>query len=119
MHPRYGTPYRPTVILGVFTALVAGLLPIGEVAELINIGTLMAFIIICASVLVLRRRRPELPRAFRVPAVWAVAPIGIAFSLLLIAGLPWITMERFVVWMVIGLVVYFGYGIRHSRLARD
>ncbi len=119
VHPRYGTPYRPTVILGVFTALVAGLLPIGEVAELINIGTLMAFIIICASVLVLRRRRPELPRAFRVPAVWAVAPIGIAFSLLLIAGLPWITMERFVVWMVIGLAVYFGYGIRHSRLARD
>ena len=119
VHPRYGTPYRPTVILGVFTALVAGLLPIGEVAELINIGTLMAFIIICASVLVLRRRRPELPRAFRVPAVWAVAPIGIAFSLLLIAGLPWITMERFVVWMVIGLVVYFFYGIRHSRLARD
>ena len=119
VHPRYGTPYRPTVILGVFTALVAGLLPIGEVAELINIGTLMAFIIICASVLVLRRRRPELPRAFRVPAVWAVAPIGIAFSLLLIAGLPWITMERFVVWMVIGLAVYFFYGIRHSRLARD
>ena len=119
VHPRYGTPYRPTVILGVFTALVAGLLPIGEVAELINIGTLMAFIIICASVLILRRRRPELPRAFRVPAVWAVAPIGIAFSLLLIAGLPWITMERFVVWMVIGLAVYFGYGIRHSRLARD
>ena len=119
VHPRYGTPYRPTVILGVFTALVAGLLPIGEVAELINIGTLMAFIIICASVLVLRLRRPELPRAFRVPAVWAVAPIGIAFSLLLIAGLPWITMERFVVWMVIGLAVYFFYGIRHSRLARD
>ena len=119
VHPRYGTPYRPTVILGVFTALVAGLLPIGEVAELINIGTLMAFIIICASVLVLRRRRPGLPRAFRVPAVWAVAPIGIAFSLLLIAGLPRITMERFVVWMVIGLAVYFFYGIRHSRLARD
>ncbi len=132
VHPRYGTPARPTVILGVFTALVAGLLPIGEVAELVNIGTLSAFIVICASVLLLRVRRPQLERRFRAPALWLVAPLGIVFSLCLIVGwpwwidgrfhllggLPWITIERFIVWMALGLVIYFGYGLHHSKLAR-
>jgi APA family basic amino acid/polyamine antiporter len=118
VHPRYGTPARPTMILGVFTAIVAGLLPIGEVAELVNIGTLSAFILICASVMVLRVRKPDLKRNFRTPAVWIVAPLGILFSLALIYGLPWITFERFIIWMALGLVVYFAYGIRHSKLNR-
>ena len=118
VHPRYGTPARPTMILGVFTAVVAGLLPIGEVAELVNIGTLSAFILICASVLVLRIRKPDLERKFRTPAVWFVAPLGILFSLALIWGLPWITFERFAIWMVIGLIVYFTYSVRHSKLNR-
>ena len=117
VHPRYGTPHRPTLILGAVTALVAGLLPIGEVAELVNIGTLAAFVVICASIMVLRVRKPDLPRAFRTPWVPVVPIIGILFSLWLIWELPMITKERFVIWMVIGLGVYFGYGIRHSRLA--
>jgi APA family basic amino acid/polyamine antiporter len=117
VHPRYGTPARPTMILGVFTALVAGLLPIGEVAELVNIGTLSAFILICASVMTLRVRKPELERKFRTPWIWFTAPLGILFSLALIYGLPWITFQRFIIWMAIGLVVYFAYGIRHSKLA--
>ncbi len=115
--PRFGTPARPTLILGLFTAVVAGLLPIGEVAELVNIGTLSAFIIICAAVMLLRVRRPQLPRNFRTPAVWFTAPLGIVFSAVLIYGLPWITYERFVIWMALGCVIYFGYGIRHSKLA--
>jgi APA family basic amino acid/polyamine antiporter len=119
VHPRYGTPARPTMILGIFTAIVAGLLPIGEVAELVNIGTLSAFILICASVLVLRVRKPGLERKFRTPAVWLVAPLGILFSLALIWGLPWITFERFAIWMAIGLLVYFTYGVRHSKLNRQ
>ncbi|MDE3209366.1 MAG: amino acid permease [Pseudomonadota bacterium] len=133
IHPRYGTPARPTVILGVFTALVAGFLPIGEVAELVNIGTLAAFIIICGSVLLLRIRKPELERRFRSPALWLVAPAGIAFSLFLIIGWPWfsdgrlhllgglpmITIWRFVVWMGLGLVIYFSYGMWHSKLAQE
>ncbi|SEM47337.1 basic amino acid/polyamine antiporter, APA family [Luteibacter sp. UNCMF331Sha3.1] len=119
VHPRFGTPARPTMILGLFTAVVAGLLPIGEVAELVNIGTLSAFILICASVLVLRVRKPDLDRKFRTPAVWFVAPLGILFSLALIWGLPWITFERFAIWMAIGLIVYFTYGVRHSKLNRD
>ncbi|HEV7776915.1 MAG TPA: amino acid permease [Luteibacter sp.] len=118
VHPRYGTPARPTMILGVFTAIVAGLLPIGEVAELVNIGTLSAFILICASVMVLRVRKPELQRNFRTPAVWFTAPLGIVFSCVLIYGLPWITFERFAIWMALGLIVYFAYGIRHSKLGR-
>ncbi len=133
VHPKFGTPSRPTIILGVFTALVAGLLPIGEVAELVNIGTLSAFIVICASVLILRVRRPEVVRRFRVPAVWLVAPAGIVFSLFLIIGWPWwlnghftllgglpaITVYRFIAWMALGLVIYFFYGIRHSKLATE
>ncbi|WP_424680978.1 amino acid permease [Frateuria sp. YIM B11624] len=130
VHPKYGTPARPTMILGVFTALVAGFLPIGEVAELVNIGTLSAFIVICASVLILRVRKPELQRSFRTPALWLVAPAGMLFSLFLITGWPWITdgrlqflgglpavtIWRFVAWMVLGLAIYFLYGMRHSRL---
>lgn len=128
--PRFGTPARPTVILGMFTALVAGLLPIGEVAELVNIGTLSAFIIICSAVLVLRIRKPQLPRSFRMPWIAVLAPLGVAFSLLLIFGVPWldangwqrigglpvITFERFVIWMALGCLIYFGYGMRHSKL---
>lgn len=133
VHPKYGTPSRPTIILGVFTALVAGLLPIGEVAELVNIGTLSAFIVICAAILILRVRRPDIQRRFRMPAAWFFAPVGILFSLFLIigwpwwqdghltllGGLPWITIERFVIWMALGLVIYFLYGIRHSKLAQE
>ena len=116
-HPRYGTPYRPTLILGVVTAIAAGVLPIGDLAELVNIGTLSAFVVICASIIVLRRRRPELPRAFRTPWVPLIPLIGIGFSIWLISALPAITWLRFAVWMVIGLIVYFGYGIRRSNLA--
>jgi APA family basic amino acid/polyamine antiporter len=129
-HPRFGTPYRPTMLLGVFTALAAGLLPIRELAKLINIGTLSAFIVICASVLILRIRKPDLERRFRTPMLWLLAPVGILFSLCLIIGWPWIsqgrfhliggldavTIWRFVIWMLIGFVIYFGYGIRHSSL---
>ena len=118
VHPRYGTPYRPTLILGVVTGLAAGALPIGELAELVNIGTLCAFIVICASIIVLRRTRPDVPRAFRTPLVPLIPVIGILFSAWLVSKLPWITWERFGIWMVIGLFVYFGYGIRHSLLAK-
>jgi APA family basic amino acid/polyamine antiporter len=118
-HPTFGTPYRPTIILSIGTALAAGVFPISEVAELVNIGTLSAFIVICASVVLLRRKRPDLQRQFRVPFVYLVALIGICACIALIAGLPVPTYERFVIWLVIGLVIYFLYGIRNSVLARE
>ena len=117
-HPKYGTPYRPTLLLGVLTGIAAGALPIGELAELVNIGVLAAFIVICGSILVLRYKRPDLPRAFRTPWVPFIPLLGIVFSIWLIWGLPWQTYERFGIWMPIGLVVYFGYGMRHSQLNR-
>ena len=117
VHPQYGTPYRPTLILGVVTALAAGALPIGELAELVNIGTLSAFIVICASILLLRHRQSELPRTFRTPWVPFTPLVGIGFSIWLVSQLPWVTWERFLIWMALGLIVYFSYGIRRSKLA--
>ncbi|TXH32100.1 MAG: amino acid permease, partial [Rhodospirillaceae bacterium] len=108
-----------TIILGIGTALAAGIFPISEVAELVNIGTLSAFIVICASVVILRWKRPDLQRQFRVPLVYLVALIGICACIALIAGLPVPTYERFVIWLAIGLVIYFLYGIRNSALARE
>ncbi|HEY6892916.1 MAG TPA: amino acid permease [Rhodanobacteraceae bacterium] len=116
VHPTYGTPHRPTIALGVFTAVVAGLFPLGEVAKLVNIGVLSAFIVICASVILLRVRKPDLPRAFRTPLVPLVPLIGIGFSIWLLSELALITWMVFVVWVAIGLLVYFAYGIRHSKL---
>ncbi len=117
VHPRYGTPHRPTIALGLFTALVAGFFPLGEVAKLVNIGVLSAFIVICAAVLLLRRRKPELPRAFRTPWVPLIPLVGIGFSIWLLSELAAITWMVFLAWVGLGLLVYFGYGRRHSKLA--
>lgn len=118
VHPKNGTPYRPTLLLGALTAIAAGLLPIGDLATLVNVGALSAFVVICSAILVLRYRQPDLPRAFRTPWVPFVPLIGIGFSIWLLSMLPWHTWERFLIWMGLGLLVYFGYGIRHSKLAK-
>lgn len=119
VHPTYGTPHRTTLALGVFTALVAGLFPLDEVAKLVNIGVLSAFVVICSAVLLLRRRKPDLPRAFRTPWVPVIPVVGILFSIWLLTELAALTWLVFLAWVAIGLVVYFAYGIRHSRLARE
>jgi len=119
VHPRFGTPHRPTIALGIFTALVAGLFPLDEVAKLVNIGVLSAFIVICTSIIVLRIRKPHLQRSFRTPFVPLVPLIGIAFSIWLLAELSLLTWQVFLIWVGLGLVVYFGYGIRHSKLAQQ
>ncbi|MBZ5753212.1 amino acid permease [Metabacillus rhizolycopersici] len=119
LHTKYKTPYRPTLIIGVITALVSGFTPISEVAELVNIGTLAAFIIICSSIMVLRRKRPDLERKFRTPFVPVVPLIGIGFSIYLIISLPEITWIRFGIWMIAGFLIYLLYGKRKSKLAKD
>ena len=117
VHPRFRTPYRPTLIAGGLTALVAAFYPIKQVAELVNIGTLSAFIIICFSVIVLRRTRPDVPRTFRTPLVPWIPLAGIGFSVWLLSKLPAVAWDRFAIWMALGLLVYFLYGRRHSLLA--
>jgi basic amino acid/polyamine antiporter, APA family len=116
--PVHHAPTRITWILGVASALIAGFLPIGEAAELTNIGILLAFVVVCIAVIVLRYRRPDLPRSFRCPGMPVVPAIGVVFSLWLISFLAWETWLRFALWFLIGGVVYFAYGIRRSKLAR-
>ncbi|MFI1971804.1 amino acid permease [Streptomyces cinnamoneus] len=116
-HPTRHVPTRVTWIVGFASAAIAGLVPIGEAAELTNIGILLAFAVVCTAVIVLRYRRPDLPRSFRCPWVPVVPGLGVVASIWLITYLAWQTWVRFAVWFVIGLVVYFAYSYRHSELA--
>lgn len=117
-HPVRKVPTRVTWIVGIGAAILAGLLPINTVAELTNIGILMAFIVVSISVIVLRYTRPDEHREFRLPLMPVVPIVGIGFSIYLIWSLPWETWVRFVSWLVVGLVIYFGYSRTHSKLAQ-
>lgn len=116
VHRRFQTPWLATILTGSLATVIAGLFPIGLLGELVSIGTLLAFAIVCAGTLVLRIREPEIRRPFRTPAIWVVAPAGVLMCLWLMYGLPKDTWARLIVWMAIGFVIYFGYGRRHSRL---
>ncbi|MGN6333392.1 MAG: amino acid permease [Motilibacteraceae bacterium] len=115
---RNAAPHRPTWIIGVVSALIAGFVPIGDAAELTNIGILLAFIVVSASVIVLRYRSPEIPRTFKTPLMPVLPLVGIAFSIWLISKLDPITWIRFAVWFVLGCLVYGLYGYRRSKLGQ-
>jgi basic amino acid/polyamine antiporter, APA family len=116
VHPRFRTPWITSMVTGVLVAAFSAIFSVREAGSLCSIGTLLAFVIVSIGILVLRVRHPELKPAFRTPAAWVVAPLGAASAIYLMISLPWITWERLLVWLVIGLIIYFSYGIRHSKL---
>jgi APA family basic amino acid/polyamine antiporter len=117
IHPKFRTPWITQILLGVLVAIPAGFLSVREAASLVSIGTLLAFVIVCSAIMVLRVREPNLKRPFKTPLVWFTAPAGILSCLYLMQALPWRTWERLFIWLAIGLVIYFAYGRKHSKLA--
>jgi APA family basic amino acid/polyamine antiporter len=118
IHPKYGTPFFTTWLVGLFFGLIGALVPLNVLAELINIGTLAAFSMVSIAVLILRKTHPHLPRAFRCPGVPVVPVLAVASCLFLMLNLKAVTWIAFAIWLTIGLAIYFGYSIRHSLLGR-
>ncbi|HUR22064.1 MAG TPA: amino acid permease, partial [Vicinamibacterales bacterium] len=118
-HPKYRTPYKSNMLFFVFTALFAAFIPGDIVGEMTSIGTLFAFMLVCAGVWIMRVRRPDLVRGFTVPALPVVAILGIVVCGAMIYGLGWTNWLRLAGWLVIGLVFYFGYGKHHSKLGQE
>ncbi|HZY58131.1 MAG TPA: amino acid permease, partial [Candidatus Binataceae bacterium] len=117
VHPRFRTPHIPTIATGIAVGLTAALLPIEEIAELTNIGTLFAFVLVCIGIWILRHADPERKRPFKAPLVPLVPILGVVFCGYLMSVLPALTWMRFFVWLGVGLVIYFIYGRYHSRVS--
>jgi basic amino acid/polyamine antiporter, APA family len=118
VHPKFRTPWLTTIFTGLVVAIFSALFTVREAGSLVSIGTLLAFVIVSIGVLVLRVREPNLPRRFKTPCVWLVAPLGAFSALYLMWFLPWRTWERLIFWFVLGIIIYFLYGIRRSNLAK-
>jgi APA family basic amino acid/polyamine antiporter len=119
IHPRFQTPWKSTILTGLFVGTLAALLPLNVLAELVNIGTLLAFLMVCAAVLIMRKTNPDAERPFKVPFMPVTPILGIVTCLILMLSLPWENWARLVIWLGIGFAIYFSYGVRHSALARQ
>ncbi len=117
VHPKFKTPYVPTIITGLFSALIAGVLPIGLLGELVSIGTLLAFVIVCFSIIILRKSNPDIPRPFKTPFVPWVPIAGIVICLSQMIALPFDTWMRLFIWMALGLLIYIFYSKKNSKLS--
>lgn len=116
LHKTYHTPHVATKVTATFVAVCAGLMPMSLVGELVSIGTLLAFVLVCIGVVILRKTHPEIKRPFKTPAHWLVAPLGAAACLWVMSGLPLDTWLRMIIWLAIGFAIYFAYSIKHSKL---
>jgi APA family basic amino acid/polyamine antiporter len=119
VHPQFKTPYFSQILTGILSVILAGVLPISTLGELVSIGTLLAFVIVCVSIIVLRKTRPDLPRPFKTPLVPLVPILGIFFCLLQMVFLAGDTWLRLVIWMAVGIIIYFLYSRKHSKVRKD
>jgi basic amino acid/polyamine antiporter, APA family len=119
IHPKFRTPYKNTILVGLIAAIIGSITPINIIGEMVNIGTIFAFIIVCISIMVLRKTNPEQLRPFRTPWVPLVPILGILFNGYMMYKLGWVNWARLIIWLVIGLVVYFGYSRHHSRVQKN
>jgi basic amino acid/polyamine antiporter, APA family len=119
IHPKYRTPWKNTMLVGLIAAIVGSVTPIDDIGKMVNIGTLLAFVIVCIAIMILRKTNPSQARPFRTPWVPFVPIMGILFNGYMMYKLGWLNWARLIVWLIIGLCVYFGYGRHHSRLTGD
>jgi APA family basic amino acid/polyamine antiporter len=117
IHPKFRTPYKNTIAVGLLAAIVGSVIPIDDIGRMVNIGTLLAFVIVCIAVMVLRSTNPDQPRPFRTPLVPVVPVLGILFNGYMMYKLGWINWARLIIWLIIGLVIYFTYSRHHSRIS--
>jgi basic amino acid/polyamine antiporter, APA family len=116
VHKKYRTPYKNTILVGLLAAIVGSITPIDDIGKMVNIGTLLAFVMVCIAIMVLRRTNPQQPRPFRTPWVPVVPVLGILFNGYMMYKLGWVNWARLIIWLVIGLVIYFTYSRYHSRV---
>ena len=116
LHPKYKTPYKASLLTGLAVSLVAAFTPIDSISKMVNIGTLLAFAMVCGAVWLMRRRDPARPRQFKTPLINVVAPLGIFFNVAMMLTLGWENWARLIIWLALGTAVYFLYGRKHSRI---
>jgi len=118
LHETYRTPWKANIMIGLVVSLISAFTPIDSISKMVNIGTLLAFVMVCIAVWVMRKKEPNRHRPFRAPAIWLVAPLGVIFNLGMMITLGWQNWARLLIWLALGLVIYFMYGKKHSVLAR-